>query len=380
MNKITKFLLLSSLVIIPSASLISTIPYMVSNENLVNVVDNTAYSKKLKTIDLFKEWKKLPSNTPKLLKNKITEIVNKYRLIEWNEYYHKMDLNSKTKSDVLEPSWSNYLIDRTNKISRNKIFKDYSEKYYTKIYLSQDEQFRYFNNIINLLNEEYNENQPDFLYLRWLYYSYFASQKYHNVMYRTKHIYDITITDWTKAISIAIASAGTKTTDLIDLIKTYLEYYGINPSNVEDLVSGLLPSFGKTKNAKMIFNLNVDMLDKCIFHAYLCSKDMVMRYSTIPNYDFEHYQLLELKAKRAKKINDEMFKYYSILTDIFDKEISEEDIQINKDELTKPDGGFQPVSLEAVKSIMNQIKKAFMEIIDEIGNLSSLKKMDYLNK
>ncbi len=382
MKKIAKYSLLSTLILVPCTTILTTAHLVVRTDKEQKIATSFHNNEnKLKPIDLFKYWKKTPKNAPQKIKDKIHEVVTKYRLVEWNEYYQKSE-NLKIKANVLEPAWTHYNLDVTKKLKRNKVFKNDIEDYYTNIYLNQDEQFRYFNNIINLLNEENNEKQPDFLYLRWLYYSYFAADKYHNIMYHGKPIYDVKLSDWVQAISIAIASVGTKTDDLQNLIKAYLSYYGISGDGLDGLMGDVMPDFSKSKTVEkkknIPFALELNLIDKSIFQAYLCSKDMAMRYSTIPDYDLEHYQLLKKKALRAKEVNQLMNKYYSILVNIFDEEINEEDMKIDESIVKPPEGGFQPVSLDALKGVLDQIKKALMTIIDQIGNLVSLKKREYL--
>ncbi len=191
----------------------------------------------LKFDDYFKNWKDDIYSSRNDLKTKITSVINKYQLDEWNRYYENQD-HKNQKSQVLDINLSDY----DKKIENDKYngSNDLDALYRniaTSTYNDQDEQFQYLNDFINLINEE-NDNHEDFLYLRWKYYSIFAAKLYHikvelpfsssKTKQDSKEINKVTIVDWIEAISKFILETG-NAEDLMKLIYSFMVYYGISP-------------------------------------------------------------------------------------------------------------------------------------------------------
>lgn len=278
-------------------------------------------------------------------KNILSTIVNKYRLYEWNEYWSKSE-QRLSKSKVLNLAWIDYSINK-NKTMINKIFNDNKIKW-TSIYNEQDKQFRYFNDLINFLNEEDNQNHEDFLYLRWLYYSYDAAKKYKNIKVNNKKIYEINISDWTKAAQ-ELLPPTLNPKPLLAIINGFLEYYGasIKLDDLNDITSLLDPS-------------KITKLDNSIIHSYLIAKDMSMRFSSIPDDELNTYSLIKAKAKRTKEILQLEEEKYNLLAQSF---INSKDNNQN----------------EEIAKILKPIQDILMKVVDLLANLSNIKFEDYVN-
>lgn len=274
------------------------------------------------------------------LKNQITKIMNKYRLYEWNKYYEtKNKHNNLDKSKILEIKFIDYSIQHVDQklVNDKEDFKE--ELRWTKIYKNQDHQFRYFNDFINLIHEEKEKNQEDFLYLRWKLLSIEAAKKYkyNNLGTINKEIYKVNIKDWISAIKdLVILPHNVK--PIQDLIKAFMNYYGIND--------------GKFELAKVI----------------LASHDMYMRYSSKSELEMQKNPLWRQKAKRAINIHKKMNNYYQVLansfTGDFDWDNQDKDMP-NKEEVT----GF-----------LNQIKSILMKTIDAAYVNVGIKLNEYANE
>lgn len=275
----------------------------------------------------------------KNLKTQIAKIMNKYRLYEWNKYYEtKNQHKDLDKSKVLELKFSDYSDLHINQKLVNKKEDFKQELKWTKIYKNQDSQFRYFNDFINLIHEEKEKNQEDFLYLRWKLLSIEAAKKYksNNTGTINKRIYEVKLSDWVGAI----AQIASNTKPIIDLINAFLQYYGIID--------------GKFELAKVI----------------IASNDMYMRYSSKQEQEMAKNPIWRQKAIRAINIQKKMNKYYQVLVDSFTGDFDWDDQNQNNNLPSK----------DEVEGILKEIKSWLMKIIDLAYANVSIKLQDYVNE
>ncbi len=355
------FISLTSLVLTIGASI--SIPFSIdsyksniSEEKLIN-------NNELKYIDYFNETVfNANKNDNEKLKSRITKIINKYRLYEWN-YYFQNQSNNLIKSNVLESKYGDYKeFINNNKIKPNSLFKDYKIEY-TNRYLNQDEQFRFFNDFINIVNEENSKNEEDFLYLRWQYYAYEAASKYHSLKYDGKHIYEITIDDWALAIQDAIIPPWIPD-KLFEMLYIMLCYYGLVP-------------FIDGDDFEIDYDFNPTFLEPCIVQMLICSKDMVMRLSSVDDFYLNKHPVFKNKGKRAMEINDEFNKYYDVLINSLtgDPNMSGLDQNLDQDKFN--------IAMKQLKEIANKILDLATSIahldLKHYANVSQIDKYGSIN-
>ena len=351
MKKSLKIAFISLASLLLTSGICLSIPFSMDNYKSNISEENLSNNNELKYKDYFKNKSSLVLNEDKKLKNKITKIINDYRLYEWNNYFKNQN-KDLIKSNIFEPSYIDYnKNDYTNKIKPNSIFKNYDIEY-TKIYLNQDEQFRFFNDFINIINEENSQNQEDFLYLRWQYYAYEAATRYHKLIYNGKPIYEINIADWVNAITAMIISGGTDFTKISQLLKVMFQYYGIDIT-FKNITSDIEIA-------------SISLVKPNITHALLCSKDMVMRISSFSDYDIQKYPLFKQKAKRIKQINEDMQDYYNLLTNSFIGDIDGSNLGNN-------------VDIKDVTDSLDAMKDMASELLDMIVGRTKLDLNHYAN-
>ncbi len=278
------------------------------------------------------------------IKNKITSIIDKYRLKEWNEYYN---------SNVLSINLSDY--DQECSDYGDFDWSSIEDKNIaTKSYNNQDEQFQYFNDFINLINEEDSKNQEDFLYKRWEYYSTFAARLYHekvgfpftkNQTRIDKEINQIMIVDWIESITKTFIEANPN--DLLAIVFTFMTYYGIVPdlSQFEDYFDSLKEELKKP--GQLINNL----------------KDNIEEWVN------------KLKEKFGEDFPDQLEELYQKFKELY-KKIFNEDISF-KDFIKNFKNyidEFKNLSEES-KELINQ----FQSIISKLLNIDDVFKEELLN-
>lgn len=334
---------LSSLIWVTSCSFIS-------NDQRVNVIENNNEQLKLNFINYFEH--QIGSNDQQRIKQQITEIMKKYRLYEWNNYYENNSLNNAlTTSKVLNIAFRDYSPIHVDYTKVNEIFS-HDEIVWTSIYKQQDEQFRYFNDFINIINEEQTPNHEDFLYLRWVYYSIDAAIKYKNIRVKNKPIYEVNLTDWMQAIVKLITSSGTDSSDLLEIVKGFFLYYGFSiKDNSPDL----------------------NLIEPSIIHLLLASKDLVMRFSSKPIRDMQQYQLWLIKAQRAKQMYALAQTKYNLLADSFSGDFNQDDVIGN----IGSDMDVEAIMQQA-NGFLAQLKEKMMILIDQtISQLVTINVKDY---
>lgn len=323
-----------------------------SNSNYISNKDSNQFDDNTNNNELFFinyfDSKNKPTKVKQIeIKKKINNTIKDYRLDEWNYYYNQSN-NKLTKSKVLNLSWIDYKKINVKKEQINtNLFKDLSEIEWTKTYADQDVQFRYFNDFINIINNEDDKNQEDFLYLRWVFYSIDAAIKYHTIKAVNKPIYEINISDWSKAIVKAIIPIKPDPKDLLEIIKAFLNYYGID-----------------LKNNQVDFGI----IENSIIHLMLVSKDLLMRASCKNNNEINKYQLWKKKILRIKKMYQITQEKYQLLANSLSGNFEIDDKDLPQD-----------VDVDSIKnnaaSIFNIIKEQLMVIIDE--TLANLVKIDF---
>ena len=315
--------------------------------------------KELSFKDYFKNWNSSlnVSKEENQIKKEITSTINNYRLYEWNNWYENKSSSKLERSNVLNIKYSSYNLKPD--VVGNDLLKEYKDKIeWTAIYKEQDDQFRYFNDFINIFSNN-DENLEDFLYLRWEYYSLFAAKKYNEIYFNGKHIYEINLEDWTTAIDVFIETIGVDFEQLEELIKAFLNYYGINV----DIING---SFFKMllSDSFQYESIDIKMVDKCIFQTMLCAKDMVMRCSSKLEEDINRYPLWKRKIERIIKMYDLTKEKYDLLPNSFltgKNNISENDENKNK--------------------LLNLLKTKLMKLIETVAKpLVSIDLKEYSNE
>lgn len=332
------------------------------------------------------------------IKKKTTDIVNKYRLVEWDKYYSNIVSPTSINNEqykigsALNLEFQNYTISYNNNIygpeelNTNNLIKRHVNKksniysrsdenllpidkpnYFkiTKEYQKQDYQFRYFNDFLlffnysdikqednyDLLNKK-NHKYDDLLYLRWLYYSASSSIKANQIVPSIisidgtpKKLKEINFKDWMKAIAKCIASSFTNIQPILDIVEHMMRYY--------------MPTSGSP-----IFTL-------------LSAIDIWMRCSSKPQFEIDLYPLWEQKIKRSIKLFDlSVEKHWTLLENSLDptKVPKDEDIEID---FEFPDGMEDVNPLDIIKDIKISLSK-MRDKIFKIYNIK-INLTDYTN-
>ena len=280
--------------------------------------------------DYFEKFDKKVYEDRHNLKTKITSIMNKYRLFEWNQYYE----NNKF-SKVLNINLTDY--DQKTEGSEDFDWQDIGSfsKISTKLYNLQDKQFQYMNDFINLINEEDTINQEDFLYLRWLYFSLFGANLYQlevdfpfNENKRTNLtkllIKNVKITDWIKSIAKVIIEANPN--DLFKIIYTFCVYYGVIP-NIGEFQKYFEEMSGELKKPAELINKLVKDLSE---------------------------QLQKIEDELGKNFLDRLEKFYKKIKDVYEQVHGKE---INIVEFLK--------NLKEISNEFQDVSKEFQDVIDK---------------
>lgn len=354
MEKINKWCLvlfssicsLASLTSLTSLTACSFDSYTISDKN----TNNEDKSQHLEFVNYFAKNHHINEKVKKKYKERISEVINKYRLKEWNEYFKKTD-NKLQKSSVLQLKYEDYKTTNVKKeLSVNSIIrKSKINIKWTSTYKNQDEQFRYFNDFINIINEEKTinsnkqYNHEDFLFLRWMYYQLEAADKYWSIKLtkEEKPIFEVGIDDWIQAILKGLVEFDF--TDLLDIVNRFLEYYG-------------LPSISKDSGDNYLDNLNI--VENSVFHLMLVSDDLVMRFSSKPDHELERYPLWKAKTKRVVKMYDLALEKYNLIFDSF-----------TKGEISDKSDNYDDEQMEQAKEYFDGLSKWFKELLDVIASI-----------
>lgn len=351
----------------------------INQEFFIEEKNNNLNQKNLTWTNYFE--KDSTSNSQTLIKNqkkKITELINKYRLYEWNKYYETSNKhNNKDKSSVLN---SKYISFKETQVDKKLVNNEFTKNLkWTSIYKNQDEQFRYFNDFINLIHEENEKNQEDFLYLRWKLLSIKPATKYKKIIpIVQKTISQIEISDWTTAVSEAVVSLGTNTERLRNIITAFLEFYGFEADKIFDELIGIL--IPKSFNQKQTFNLDFTKLfsDQALAKLVIASNDMYMRYSSKLAPEIDKYPIWKPKAKRAKNIHEKTIEYFNTFSNSFLGTKPE----LKPCEGDKCDGNsLNQGQIDQINGILNQLKDLIMIPIELAYDLlAKLELSDYANE
>ncbi len=328
---------------------ITSIPIVAMESNLsptetYDVPADDAVFMDIDDLSIFVLPEKILETTRIETKKSIKRIFDKYRLLEWNDYYRKSN-DIKTKDEILEPRLNDYSIENNQHNSSSDSSVDTIDDLVktTELYENQDDQFKYFNDFLNFYNWDDTKDtlkpyKDDWLYLRWKYCASFVSKRANKMITvspgKTKPLREIDAVDWIEAFTLTLPEpAGLGDTTFIkNIVEGFNHYYGIR------------------------VDVSVTKREVDISDAMICVNDMLMRIMSKPRKELYTNSFWHKKLLRIQAINKITEEYYQLLVK----------------SLEPPAGITMPPELE------KPLNAFVEEIMKSVNEISQIKLNDYL--